>query len=975
MRKAALLILAVTALAMSMGPELLAQAFVIDSLESVYLISEEIEVLEDTSGALSIEEVLHMDAGAGFTPVSSLKGQLLPGRFYWAKANIANRLGQASGQSGWVLHFAPSLTYIDAFLVQAGRVSSHHRSGFFRPYYEKEFRPRIQPNLIKITLEPGETATLYFRAKAERMAMLPEFWVEMQPADVFWSQLGKEYWSNGLFLGFVLMMLLYNLILSFFVQDKAHSFYSFYLVTIIGYQLYASRLLADWMAPRIFIGHPQYLYFFKLVAYGGLVSYLGFIRSFLGLDSLLSGWDRVFRWLMFLAVPVLLTDAFLIWYSNYSPDIADWTTLPFTFIFLISTFLFVWPLYRTGNTKGYFVVAGIVFMGLGILFTMIERMQSIEYSSVYFKLGSVLEIVAFALGLAYSRRMEARERQQSRFELEKSLLLQEKEHAEAQRLKELDELKSQLYTNITHEFRTPLTVIMGMAEEIKGYDKAQSLIQRNANNMLRLVNQMLALSKIESGQMKLNLIQADIIAYLEYLAESFHSMASTKHIRLAFYSEANEVVMDFDEEKIQYIAYNLLSNAIKYTPDYGKVTFHTRQDEQDGQPFLQIIVQDSGVGIPQEQLPFIFDRFFSGSPPTFAQTETESPGPEGIDRAISHSLDGVGDRPHSTGIGLALTKELVELMDGAISVESEPGAGSKFMVRLPVTRGAKTGSANLKGQWEPELDVAETEDNQEAAPMNGEAPILLLVEDNPDIVVYIRTILEGDYSIYFARNGEEGLALAIERIPDLIISDVMMPKMDGFELCNRLKEDERTSHIPLILLTARTTDEDRVEGLQRGADAYLTKPFHKKELLVRIEKLIEKKQRLRQYFTNNLTGGGAPEEEVEKEHAFLKKLRAMVEKDIDDPGLSIAGLCEAANLSHTQVYRKLKALTDQTPSQFIRSIRLNRAMELLNTTSLNVSEVAYAVGFNDPNYFSRTFQQTFGEAPSFVRRNEEDMKD
>lgn len=925
------------------------QLFVIDSLQPGYMLREEVEVLEAPAESLTIEDLLGSGVSESFVPLSSVKGSFHSGRFYWARARIANRLDPAAGQSGWVFHFAPSLTYIDAFIVQSGRVSSSHHSGFFRPYYEKEFRPRIQPNLIKATLEPGETATLYFKARSDRMAMPPEFWVEIQPADVFWSQLGKHYWSNGIFLGFVLMMLIYNLILSFFAGDKAHFFYSFYLVTIIGYQLYASRLLADWLAPRVFVAAPQYLYFFKLVAYGGLVAYLGFIRSFLNLEELLPGWDRLFRWLMILAGPVLLADAFLIWYSNYSPDIADWTTLPFTFVFLISTFLFVWPLYRAGRNKGYFIVAGILFMGLGILFTMIERLQSIEYSVTYFRIGSVLEIVAFALGLAYSRRLEARERQQAKFALEKSRLLQEKEHAEKERLQELNDLKSLLYANVTHEFRTPLTVILGMVSEIKGYDKARSIIQRNGNNMLRLVNQMLALSRAESGQMRLNLIHADIVPFLQYQAESFQSIAAGKNIRLSFHSAAGELPMDFDEEKVQHIVYNLLSNALKFTPEHGQVAFHVRQEEEGGQPFLYIIVQDSGVGISREELPHIFDRFFSKQ-----------------------------DGAQSTGIGLALAKELAELMGGAISVESEPGAGSRFIVRIPITRNADRTTPSLQDHWGYESPVPEEnrqlpEEAEQPAPVakDEEAPILLLVEDNPDIVAYIRTILEADYSIQFAVNGKEGLALAIEQVPDLIISDVMMPEMDGFELCRQLKQDERTSHIPIILLTARAADEDRIKGLERGADAYLTKPFHKQELLVRIEKLIEKQERLRRYFSGNKTetAGVEKEEEVAIENAFLQKIKALVEERLSDQEMSIARLCEAANLSHTQVYRKLKALTDKTPSQFIRSIRLEKAVELLKTTGMNISEVAYTVGFSDPNYFSRSFQQEFGASPSSIRRN------
>ena len=527
------------------------------------------------------------------------------------------------------------------------------------------------------------------------------------------------------------------------------------------------------------------------------------------------------------------------------------------------------------------------------------------------------------------------------------------EQQEAKRLKELDVVKNRLYTNITHEFRTPLTVIMGMTEHFKGITnlkqlEAIKLIKRNSNNLLTLVNQMLDLSKLESGNLNLHLVQDDIIAYLRYLTESFNSVAASKNQQLIFYTETPELLMDFDEERIKQILSNLISNAIKFTPQDGTITIHCSETEQSGKAFLKIKVQDTGVGISEQDTPFIFNRFY--------QVE-------------SHSTR----KGEGTGIGLALTKELVEMMQGDISVESRPEHGTTFSILLPV----ETNNALVQKKRqleETEIPLAETNPLetallQSSSSKSDEAPLLLLVEDNPDVVRYVHSLLVDDYNIIIAQNGQEGIDKAIEIIPDIIISDVMMPIKDGFEVCATLKQDERTSHIPIILLTAKATQEDKIEGLEYGADAYLVKPFNKEELFIRLKKLIELRQKLQAQYAKF-----DPEAQVKApkprpiEDAFILKLKGIVEENLDNPELSIADLCRAALLSHTQVYRKLKALTGKTPSQFIRSIRLQKARVMLEDSTLTISEIAYDVGFNDPNYFSRTFLQEFGHPPSALRK-------
>ncbi len=528
---------------------------------------------------------------------------------------------------------------------------------------------------------------------------------------------------------------------------------------------------------------------------------------------------------------------------------------------------------------------------------------------------------------------------------------QKLEQVETAKIRELDLLRSRLYTNITHEFRTPLTIIMGMLDNIRGFDNERGLIRRNSNNLLRLINQLLDLSKLDSGTMKMDLVQSDIIQYLRYLSESFYSMASEKKIGLTFSSDIPELVMDYDEVKIQHIMYNLLSNALKFTKPGGSVALLTSPLENNGQPVLSLRVSDTGIGIPEDQLAHIFDRFYQAD--------------------SSHTRKGEG-----TGIGLTLTKELVEMMGGSIAVASSPGEGSTFTLLFPVRLGADTPKPTQASPLAPTLlpDMATVADSgtAETSPVHLESPdtdkpVLLLIEDNADVVMYIVSLLKKEYEIHTAPNGLLGIERALEIIPDIIISDVMLPEMDGYEVCETLKKDERTSHIPIILLTAKAAESDRITGLRMGADAYLMKPFNKEELFVRLEKLLE----LRRVLQNKYARWEAvsmTEVSSTLEDSFLRKMRLVVEEHLDDPNFDVPQLCQAAHLSNMQVNRKLKALTDKTPSRFIRSVRLHKAKELLQSTELNISEIAYDVGFSDPNYFSRSFSEEFGVPPVSLRK-------
>lgn len=526
--------------------------------------------------------------------------------------------------------------------------------------------------------------------------------------------------------------------------------------------------------------------------------------------------------------------------------------------------------------------------------------------------------------------------------------------AEALRLKEVSEIKSNLYTNITHEFRTPLTVIQGMADQIRAdpanwLDEGLTLIQRNSKQLLKLVNELLDLSKLEARQMSLNMALGEVVGFLRYLSESFHSFCEIKDIRLHFFSNPENLLMDYDPEKLQVVMSNLFSNAIKFTPEGGNVYVHITESNSD---CLEIIVQDTGIGIAPEHLPHIFKRFYQAD--------------------ASSTRTGEG-----TGIGLALAEELIRAMGGSISVESNQditvaNTGTKFTILLPITRNAHQKAPRQQAEVQPALaaslvlDVGQEQQNLRVD--KDDRNLVLLIEDNRDVLTYLRSFLSGNYHIVTATNGQQGIELAFEVVPDLIVSDVMMPKMDGMEVCRIIKADERTSHIPIILLTAKADKASEIKGLSEGADAYLAKPFSREELMVRIEKLIALRRILQKQFQQN----GAVSKLLDKpaqtaNEAFMQKVLRLIEGNYKDERFGMPQLCEKMHMSRSNLFRKIKALTGKPTTHLIRAVRLEKAKELLQTSPLNVSEISFEVGFSHPTYFTTLFGEAYGLSPTEYR--------
>ncbi len=551
------------------------------------------------------------------------------------------------------------------------------------------------------------------------------------------------------------------------------------------------------------------------------------------------------------------------------------------------------------------------------------------------------------------------------------------ERNEAERIHELDELKLRFFTNISHEFRTPLSLIIGVLERLmrsKGHFKRKVLFQnyhvmfRNAKRLLRLINQIMDIRKLDEGRIRLELKQRDIIYFVKSIYSSFKYQAEQRSIHCQFKSDVEQLTIWFDPDKVEKIIYNVLSNAFKFTKNGGIIHIQInvpsnqsnvsvssnsnkieRKIPSQVHDYLEIQIQDSGIGIPDKYLDRIYDPFF--------QIENkESPLSSG------------------TGVGLALTRELINLHQGGIHVQSREGSGSCFSICLPVD--LVPGEIDTDGNESPENEAVPAFPDHETAmadsiakhDLDKSAPLVLVVDDDVDFCNYLRDELYEDYRVIEASDGEDAYKMAIEFVPDLIVSDVMMPKMDGFTFCTKVKQNVQTSHIPVVLLTSQTTDKNRTDGFDLGADDYIEKPFDIYLLKTRISNLIQSRNKLKEKFSHEIYLQPKNVPVTPEDERFLNRVIQIVDEHIEDCDFHVTGLGNEIGLSRVQLYRKIKALTDLTPNDLIRTFRLKRAGQLLEKSQLTVFEVAYRTGFKDPSYFCKCFRNQYGSSPAVYAR-------
>ena len=589
---------------------------------------------------------------------------------------------------------------------------------------------------------------------------------------------------------------------------------------------------------------------------------------------------------------------------------------------------------------------------IGGYLSRVATQQVVMYGSLV-----ILLLVAGLLLVVY-KSLRSKNRLNKELFQQKQQLEEQRDKLEEQRdpliqlshqLEEATHAKLVFFTNISHDFRTPLTLVADPVEHLLA-DKTLSgdqhrmlmLIQRNVNILLRLVNQILDFRKYENGKMEFTPVSVDILSSFEGWNESFQAAARKKHIHFSFdFMPETDYHTLADMEKLERIYFNLLSNAFKFTPENGKIAVRLSSLNKEDKRWIRFTVANTGSMISAEHIRNVFDRFYK------------------ID--MHHA---------GSGIGLALVKAFVEMHGGTIAVESDEKLGTIFTVELPVQSCETVATEPDDILVSPDsrtTDILLTEEEELEKGYDSSKPSVLVIDDNEDIRSYVHTLLHTDYTVIEAADGSEGIRKAMKYVPDLIISDVMMPGIDGIECCRRLKSELQTCHIPVILLTACSLDEQRIQGYDGGADSYISKPFSSQLLMARVRNLIDSHRRLKQFFGDGQTL--AKEDVCDMDKDFVERFKSLIEEKMGDSGLNVEDLGKEMGLSRVQLYRKIKSLTNYSPNELLRIARLKKAASLLASSDMTVAEIGYEVGFSSPSYFTKCYKEQFGESPTdFLKR-------
>ncbi|MFX0555471.1 ATP-binding protein [Maribacter sp. CXY002] len=923
--------------------------YVLDTFYPVHSLDHILKVYPDSNNTLTPEKLLK-DPASYF-----LKGDKLPrflevGTTYWGKLNVKTK----EPLVGWTLHFEDKMIGPPAWTKSNGTVDVygyvdnalifHQRTGAEYPKGEKAYKGHWIMNAILLdSLPANKVVELVIKVKGNAMGYPAYFNLTARsPDQPYYHQFDQFHSGFNIFLfGITFIILVYHLLQYIYLRESIFLWFCIWL---------AFCTLTQAMTVGFIIGGlGKFRYItWMLIANGIFYSFWFFGREFVNSRTKFPKLDRIMLILaLFILVEILVVTVFVLIENPQT----YFTGVGFHYIilniyaiasFMLSIFLFT----KKDLFARYFGIGSIV----GSLALIIGTLWSMGILTPPFRLdpfatGVFLQIIIYSFGIAYRRQTIAKQNEQEKLEAERS-------RVEILRMKDLDEVKSRFFTNISHEFRTPLTLIHAPLSKAKSLQNQSDrevitlskrdfdIVERNSFRLQTLVDELLELSKLESGKTVLSVTQNDIVPVIKWMIFSFESMAERSQIKYDISINAESKIGYFDSDKLQKIVQNVLSNALKYTSKGGKVTVSVDFVDE----YLHLSVSDTGNGISEEDLPNVFDRFYRVE----------------------------GSESKGSGIGLALTKELVDLHEGEIKVESTLGKGTTFHVKLPISLKALPKSVLIVDSKEPltfsqgRVETTNKAMENGSSPSTTDFPIALIVEDNEDLRTYMGSILQGQYQVLTAKDGEEGERIAMAEIPDVIISDVMMPKKNGFELCNTVKTDSKTSHIPIILLTAKAGQDNKMEGLYQGADAYLTKPFAPDELLVRIKNLIGLRQKLWEKVkeTDGLLVDELQLNSMEDE--FLRKVFKVINENLEDASFSVELLASTVGFSRAQLHRKLKALINKSPNQLISEIRLNTAYQLLQNKTGNVSEIAYTVGFSNLSYFAKTFKEKFGTSPSEV---------
>lgn len=962
----------------------------VDSLRENLRVLEIDEVIEDTHATYNYIYLLE-DSLDQFTieQVQNAKFQLVPDFFnsgntrdnystYWLKIVVKNTLDSISD---WMLVLSPRNSYVDFYTKNKAGNFTVKKSGAILPVEEKEFKEH-NGIMFALHLPPETTKELYFKI-VRTNNFPPRFDLNIQSRDYWESQIGDEnrYLAIGFLQGALWLMAFFFMTFFITTKEKSYLYYALFLIFT------ASCFLYDMFpyALERFLGDQVHLTLHIWVFVNLLYVFFAlFVRSFVQAPKLIPKWDILFKLLIYSRLICALIAVVIIsfWYDFALADLIYSTYLmPFE----MACWFFLIPILFSKGDKivRFFLVGVVLFILSAVLFAdIIVHTNLTDDLLVYaWSAGFILQFLFFSSALGYRsyllniekkkalqkyiNQLRENERLQAKINLELEDKVRERTakiesqnqilKQQSKRLKELDHLKSQFIANISHEFRTPLTLILTPLQKLMGQVKDTSLraqyalMIRHGENLLNLINQLLDLSQQKEGKVAFKPLPVEVANFVKNIAVSFNPIAESKKIDYQYEVPQKEILASLDPDKLMRIVENLLSNAFKFTPEHGKVKLKlsSYKGHDDGEACFTLEVEDTGVGIPEDKRTFIFDRFY----------RIQSP----------H-----GRAYGGTGIGLALVKEYVQLHKGNIQMESLAGDGTKFIVTLPLGKIPAEDMSLLEKQVvlpEPSIkNHQQTEVEEESSISSKEdqdLPVILLVEDHYDLRNYLKSHLKSDYHVKEAKNGDEGLALATSHLPDLIISDVMMPGISGLEFCQQLKESPLTNHIPIIMLTAKADLESKVTGWSVGADAYLTKPFALSELEALIKNLLLSRKKLQERYMQQLFSDNSESSVKDSvDDPFLQTLEGVLERYHSNPDLHIEDLTKEMAMSRSQLYRKIKSLTGKSPNAFIRKFRLHRAARLLEKDYGNVSMVSDAVGFSNDSYFSKCFQKEFGHLPS-----------
>lgn len=921
----------------------------IDAMYPVHDLMPQLLITEDKNDRLQPEMILS-DTTIKFSKRAAYGRYLKPHLTYWAKIHVHTQ----NPLKDWTLQFEdkhigpPAWTksngLVDVYAYRNDALLFHKKTGVEYKREERDIKANWVLNKVSLSELPvNQMVTLIIKIRGNQMGYPAYFNLTARsPNQPFYHQIFQFNNSFNIFMfGVSFIIFLYHLLLYLYLRERVYLWFTLWLSFCV---------LTQAMTIGIVIGSfTKFRYpLLMLITHGIFYSFWFFGRSFIDSKQKYPKLDKFIIGLPLISIIAILISGLYAIVFDVKPIFLD-IGVHFKVLnvySILSLVLSVILVVKKDTLTKFFGFGSIVassFLIAGTLWSL-GIIKPIKNFTDPYATGMFLQIIIYSFGIVYRQRQISLKTQQEKLEAQAT-------YAEMKRVKDLDEIKTRFFANISHEFRTPLALITGPLKRalktegdedtIRLRKKHFELIKNNTSRLQNLVDQLLELSKIESGNIHLSLKQGGIISLLRSLIFSFESLAERQNISLNTNLPKAADFAFYDKDKLEKIVTNILSNAFKYTSENGSVTVTADYTEDH----LTLEITDTGKGIATEDMMRIFERFYRVE----------------------------GSEEKGSGIGLALTKELVELQNGTISVNSTKGKGTTFKIRLPISLkylpkdiSIISTSNNEDSLVHEDLESQPSNISRPLPSENKTLPVALVVEDNTDLQYYIADILKNHYILLIAKDGYQGERMAFEHIPDIIISDVMMPKKDGYQLCNSLKSNAKTSHIPIIMLTAKAGKRNKLEGLTQGADAYITKPFDDEELLLLMKNLVESRKKLWAHFkaldmllVNDI-------DVVSIDDKFLQDVFKSIKANLDNDTFGVDDISRQVGFSRSQLHRKLKALSGKSPNQLITEVRLNEAYRLLRLKSGSVSQIAYAVGYSNLSYFTKSFKEKFGRVPSKI---------